>query len=155
MKLIPYALTRFFCSIGELGSPVMYLLALLAIAFVDLQASFVLALPFVLLELVCAGIKLAWHRPRPRPRRYDPANGSLLEKYHAGSFPSSHAARIMVVALLIIRLFPLGWVYALSSLVTLAVGYSRVFRKRHYWSDVIGGWVVGAAVGVVYTPLFL
>lgn len=58
-----------------------------------------------------------------------------------GSFPSSHAATSMVVALVVSLLFRRSnpWIFALP----LFVGWSRIYVGKHFPVDVVGGWCVG------------
>ena len=58
-----------------------------------------------------------------------------------GSFPSSHAATSMAVALVVSLLFRRSnpWIFALP----LFVGWSRIYVGKHCPVDVVGGWCVG------------
>jgi membrane protein DedA with SNARE-associated domain len=97
-------------------------------------------LTYVGVHLTKAGID----RPRP-PHPLDDTNGS--------SFPSGHAAyAITHVAMAVIaaRLLP-GFAsraaLVLAAIVAAAViGLTRVYLRAHYWSDVVGGWALGAGV---------
>lgn len=74
--------------------------------------------------------------------------------YHApgtigGSFPSSHAATSMAVAMVLSLLFRRAnpWIFALP----LLVGWSRIYVAKHFPLDVFAGWCVGLlAVLVVW-----
>ena len=62
------------------------------------------------------------------------------------SFPSNHAANMGALAVIC------GWFTRrrtrwLWFLVPLIIGYSRVYLGYHYPSDVVGGWILGAAIG--------
>lgn len=66
-----------------------------------------------------------------------------------GSFPSSHAATSMAVALVISLLFRRSnpWIFALPFMV----GWSRIYVGKHFPVDVAAGWCVGMlAVLVVW-----
>ena len=58
-----------------------------------------------------------------------------------GSFPSSHAATSMAVALVVSLLFRRSnpWIFALP----LFVGWLRIYVGKHFHGDVVGGWCVG------------
>jgi membrane protein DedA with SNARE-associated domain/membrane-associated phospholipid phosphatase len=82
---------------------------------------------------------------RPRPAR--PLTGASLSSY-----PSGHAA--YATAWVAAALAATWWLRAVgrAGLVTaalvivLAVGATRVYLRVHYWSDVAGGWGLGAGV---------
>lgn len=85
---------------------------------------------------------------RPRPCREEAGIEGVRVRYRCsgrGSFPSSHATNIAGVALL------LGWRYRraawLAALIAFLVGYSRIYLGVHYPGDVVGGWLLGLALG--------
>lgn len=68
------------------------------------------------------------------------------------SFPSGHALGSVVgVAMLLVVFGPSlsqrgrRWAQAAAGVVVVAVGFSRIGLGVHYLSDVVGGWVLGAA----------
>lgn len=61
------------------------------------------------------------------------------------SFPSNHALNTAAAAAFAQVLYPVtGW--GTWPLVAL-IGFSRVYVGGHYASDVVGGWVIGGALG--------
>ena len=83
---------------------------------------------------------------RPRPAR-------PLDAAHNASFPSGHAAYATIwigVALLLSG--ALRGLASRAALVTLAIaiavaiGLSRIYLRVHFWSDVAGGWGLGAGI---------
>lgn len=87
-------------------------------------------------------IKIYVHRPRP----FLTIKGSLpLITPHGFSFPSGHATLAMAMAVVLGFHFPKARriVYTLAVLI----GLSRVYFGAHYLSDVLAGFVLGAAVG--------
>jgi undecaprenyl-diphosphatase len=89
-------------------------------------------------------IKDAVDRPRPDDPLVDTAGSS---------FPSGHAAHsvlyIWLAVTIVLRLRPgmarASAVVAAGIVLTILVGLSRVYLNVHYFSDVAGGWALGAA----------
>jgi len=90
-------------------------------------------------------VKMAVHRPRPvftHPVAHEPGL----------SFPSGHAqAAVVGYAVLLIVFLPIlqgVWrrvAVTFAVLMVLAIGFSRIALGVHYLSDVVGGYVLGAA----------
>jgi membrane protein DedA with SNARE-associated domain/membrane-associated phospholipid phosphatase len=109
------------------------------------------------LVLTYAGVhitKAAIDRPRPvRP----------LDEISGSSFPSGHAAQaITYVAMAVIAARVLPGFASRAALVfgaivlAAVIGLTRVYLRAHYWSDVVGGWALGAGVfGAVATIALL
>jgi undecaprenyl-diphosphatase len=110
------------------------------------------------LALVYIGVhvtKAEIERPRPAAAVIDAA---------LSSFPSGHAAYAPIwVAVAVALSGPLqltrrAAVVLAAIAVAAAVGYSRIYLRVHYWSDVAGGWGLGFAVfgtlaaGVLIVP---
>lgn len=97
-------------------------------------------------QLLVMLLKAAVARPRPEVVAH-------LAQVHTASYPSGHAASSMLfylgAALLLAGLLRRAWLrwclYALAVSLALATGVARVALGVHYPSDVIAGWVIGAA----------
>jgi undecaprenyl-diphosphatase len=101
--------------------------------------------------LLGQGLKKVVRRPRP----YD-AGGSrrLIGKPSGTSWPSSHPAVLLAFLTVAGRRMglPPGARSALTALAAV-VGVSRVYVGVHYPSDVIGGLLLGRAVGDAWTAV--
>jgi len=92
--------------------------------------------------VVSTVLKYFIQRPRPPGEQ-----GLFYLKIDQHSFPSGHAVRIGGLWVVLAGLLPL-WGMALLLLWGLCVGLSRVALGVHYASDVVGGWLIGAGVGL-------
>ncbi len=93
-------------------------------------------------------IKMLFRRPRPEGEW-----GKIYRIADPHSFPSGHAARAMMLAVLSIQTGS-GWVIAIFFLWAVLVGLSRITLKLHYLLDVIAGWLLGAADGLLALQLY-
>ncbi len=93
---------------------------------------------------------------RARPHLPDP-----IATAHGTSFPSGHAQAATVGCGIVLVILLTGaqrlrqWLYAgAAALVVLAIGFSRIALGVHYVSDVIGGYLIGAAWLLAMSALF-
>ncbi|MFF1925797.1 phosphatase PAP2 family protein [Streptomyces sp. NPDC058221] len=101
----------------------------------------------VLSSLLQQGIKAAVGRERPRWP--DPVDSA-----HYAAFPSGHAMTAVVSCVLLLWLLrrhgsgPRMWRAALAAawISVLGVGLTRLYLGVHWPSDVLGGWLLGAAL---------
>ncbi|MER8089125.1 phosphatase PAP2 family protein [Streptomyces sp. NPDC094048] len=105
------------------------------------------AVTSVLSALLQQGLKSAVGRERPRWP--DPVDSA-----HYAAFPSGHAMTATVSCALLLWLLrrhgtgPLVWRTALvvGWLSVIGVGVTRLYLGVHWLSDVLGGWLLGAAL---------
>ena len=84
-------------------------------------------------------------RQRPFARR--PEVASLVAHAPGRSFPSRHSACAAAMTAIALPAAPV--VGILMGLGALGLALSRVYVGLHYPSDVLGGWIVGAVVGII------
>lgn len=84
---------------------------------------------------------------RHRPAAPDGRPLALLAHPDPFSFPSGHAAAAAAVATPVLLWEPLAGIGALS--VAIAVAASRVRLRMHYVGDVVVGFLLGTAAGIM------
>ena len=132
------------------GYPVLVVLVASVLGFLLVVGRYGPAL-FVFLSIVSGTalsqlLKMLYDRPRPDIVDH-------LVQTHTASFPSGHATMSALVyltlATLIVRLVDSlaarVYVICVAVLLTIMVGFSRVYLGVHWPSDVAAGWALGAA----------
>ena len=80
-------------------------------------------------------VKKALGRSRPQ---------DLLIASDFGSFPSGHTSNAATLAVVLWFLFPSLWVAIGGAVWTVAMGFSRTVLSVHWFSDTVGGALIGA-----------
>ncbi len=94
--------------------------------------------------LTAVGLKRLIGRSRPAGDW-----GLIYRSTDPHSFPSGHAARMAMLAVLTLALGP-WWLALIFFLWAPLVMFARVAMGVHYLSDVVGGAVLGVAFGVLF-----
>ncbi len=131
-------------AVSALGSPAFYL-GLIAVIAWWRERSFALELSvlFAVSAIVNDLAKLVVHAPRPY---WVSADVVPLELQDSFGFPSAHAQlAISMWGFIALRLGG-PWAAFAAAAVVVAVGISRIALGVHYPVDVLGGWLIGAAV---------
>ncbi|MGD0220334.1 MAG: phosphatase PAP2 family protein [Acidimicrobiales bacterium] len=83
--------------------------------------------------------------PRERPDRRHVVRGRRARMPGSSSFPSGHTASGSAFAAAVTADFPrlAPFLYGLATLI----GYSRIHTGVHYFSDVVGGGLLGLGIG--------
>ena len=137
-------LRNLFWAISLFGTPFFYIP--ITAYFLKISPNLAISLIFILAsnEIVCGAIKFAYPKERPAPM---PRN-TLFQKYLAGSFPSVHTARITALSITIVSFYTNRLFVLIALLVVIGVGYSRIYLKKHYFTDVLAGFIIGAAISI-------
>jgi membrane-associated phospholipid phosphatase len=80
---------------------------------------------------------------QPRPFQYDPAVKRMVSA-GGGGFPSGHTQGTAVVWGYIMNRFRRNWVWATGIVMMVFVPLSRLYLGVHFPTDLLGGYVIGA-----------
>ena len=114
-----------------------------------------IALNVVLTDQISVMMKFGFERLRPchAPELMD-ALHMVVGCGGKYGFVSSHAANTMGLAVLVSLILKNRWMTIGMMAFALLNGYSRIYLGKHYFFDVIGGALLGFAIGwVVYQAL--
>ena len=102
----------------------------------------------VLLAIVGLAVLVLAIKFTIRRRRPEGEWGALYRTTDPHSFPSGHAARAVLIAMLAIGLGP-AWLAILLCVWAPLVALARVAMGVHYLSDVVAGGVLGVIGGII------
>lgn len=105
------------------------------------RLAWALLLGIALTAVVVLAIKFSVRRARPEGEW-----GQIYRKADPHSFPSGHAARAAMLAVLALALGP-AWFGILLAVWAPLVGLARVATGLHFVSDVVVGWLLGILMG--------
>lgn len=158
---LPTWATNFYRAITVLGNtPIIfgYSLGLTAIFYYIKQwkaESLYLVANLGILGILSTTFKIIYNRPRP-----DLAY--LIDKPLGASYPSWHAASSFIVMMTLVIIIGqrlkttwLRWLLqAVLVLVLLGIGISRLYLGVHYPTDILGGWLLAAAILLGLFPFY-
>lgn len=102
---------------------------------------FTLIVGIIITALFVLVVKFSVRRRRPEGEW-----GGVYRNTDPHSFPSGHAARCMLIAVLMVTLGPI-WLGVLLLIWAPLVSFARVAMGVHYLSDILVGMVIGALLG--------
>jgi undecaprenyl-diphosphatase len=104
----------------------------------------ILLIAILATAVVVMAIKFSVRRRRPEGNW-----GNIYRSTDPHSFPSGHAARAWLVAVLSLGLAPAPWAVILLAVWAPLVSLARVAMGLHYLSDVLAGALLGLVIGGV------
>lgn len=102
----------------------------------------------VLISIVALAIIVLVTKFSIRRRRPDGEWGKFYRSTDPHSFPSGHAARAVMIAVLVLGLGPV-WLAILLCIWAPLVALARVAMGVHYVSDILAGGILGGIAGFV------
>ena len=139
--LVGFALVMNFLGGGWFATFVVPLgTALIALLLRGWRAAGFALIAFLAGVLLVQIVKNALGRPRPQ---------DLLVASDFGSFPSGHTANAAAIAVVLWFLFPRLATLIVGAVWVVAMGFSRTVLSVHWFSDTVGGALIGAGTALV------
>jgi membrane-associated phospholipid phosphatase len=107
----------------------------------------ILEISIVIQALFVFGLKQIIRRQRPNGEW-----GGIYRQFDPHSFPSGHATRALLLVVMAISMGP-AWFGLLIGIWAPLVCLSRVMTGVHYISDILGGMLLGLAMGYLMVSI--
>ncbi|MBW1643010.1 MAG: phosphatase PAP2 family protein [Deltaproteobacteria bacterium] len=86
---------------------------------------------------------------QPRPFEYNSQVQKIVEA-GGGGFPSGHTQGAVVVWGYLASVFKKSWLWILAGLLMILIPMSRVYLGAHFPTDLLGGYIIGALLLILY-----
>jgi membrane-associated phospholipid phosphatase len=141
---------EFMSDVTSFGGAPLFL-AIIGIAFfLNMNLFWRLLVGIVACYVMVIAIRLMYFRRRPDKSKVR----NVLDRVAQSSFPSLHAMRVTVLGVVLIAFFPHVLIRIFVAALILITGYTRVYLKRHYTSDVVAGTILGIIVaGIIVSVI--
>lgn len=146
--------SKFFAMYTQLGKAGIYAIIIFFIMFIfktTRDTSYVVGAS-ILLNAILVNLILKNVIKRTRPFHKFPNVKTFVRWPKDYSFPSGHTA---VTSACTVALFYVGvlynlpiYFYIINIIFLVLMGYSRLYLRVHFLSDVIGGLIIGSSVGI-------
>lgn len=132
------------------GLPIYIVTTFLAFVLGKSALALQLVLGVVLCYAIAVVIRAFYFKKRPNPE----AHRNWLQKIDVSSFPSLHAMRAALLAVLLGRFFSMTALTVLFGIVVLSVAWTRMSMKKHDLIDVVAGVITGLIIGFAVLRIF-
>ena len=140
-------LDGFMRGITFLGTIEFYIIFIPAL-FWSIDQTLGLRVLFILIltDVPASYLKQLFHEPRP----YWLGGVKAMGDEPSYGIPSTHASNTLAVWGLIAYTMKKSWMWVFTALLLLLVGLSRPYLGMHFPQDVLGGWLVGLVILLLY-----
>jgi len=150
LQQIHPALHVFFRSFTFFGQPQFYVLMLpLLLWCVDVRLGVRVGVFLLLSSQLNSVLKDLFHQPRPSD--FDPS--LQLAWFEGYGLPSGHAQFVVVFWGAIAAWARRRWLWVLVALLSVLVGFSRLYLGVHFPQDIVAGWAIGGLSLALYLAM--
>ncbi len=144
-------LDQFFIGLDFFDTKVFYIL-LVTIVWIGIHWRWGLRLLAILITNALMNELLKRVFQEPRPLNLDPSVG-LIEVSGYG-FPSGTAQSVMLLTGIALIYIKSPWKWVIAATYFPLVSFSRIYLGVHFLSDILGGWLVGGLLLLLFVYLF-
>lgn len=145
-KIFDIALSQ----VTEMGGSMLFLSIMLLVLVLQQVMLFTqLFVSIVLIFSVVIFFKGIFYTPRPLKKKHT----NFIEKIDASSFPSAHTMRAVSLAIIFSAYFNDILTTIFFSIFAALVAFSRLYLKKHYLRDILGGAVMSALMTTLVIQL--
>jgi len=134
-----------FKQLTEIGSLTIIAVIIVFTYFYDKTLAYNIFIGVAAVTLISLIIKAVSYKSRPNKQKYH----TLIERIDASSFPSVHSARISILAFWLVLYSNILLLKIFIILIAVLIAYSRIYLKKHYYSDVIAGIILAGIINVL------
>ena len=140
-------LDSFMQGITFLGTIEFYIILIPALFWsVDQTLGLRVLFVLILTDVPASYLKQLFHEPRP----YWLGNVKAMGDEPSYGIPSTHASNTLPVWGLIALHMKKTWMWVFTILLLLLIGLSRSYLGMHFPQDVLGGWLLGLVMLLLY-----
>lgn len=84
----------------------------------------------------------------PRPFHLDPSVGVI--QVGGYGFPSGTGQTVILLSLILVTHWKSSWKWVVAALYISLISFSRIYLGVHFFTDILGGWVVGFFLWILF-----
>ena len=137
-------------AVTALGTAFFYaLLVLFLISIKEYRLAKHIFIGIIACYAFVAVLRIFYFKERPEKEDYF----NLFTRINASSFPSLHTMSSMFIAIVLANAIrkPTASIFLVA--LSLLIGYSRIYLKKHYLIDVVFGLILGVIASIIYLSL--
>lgn len=144
----------FFTYLTYLGDGITVIIAVILALLVKYRYAILIGAANIISAIITQGLKQFVFTGTPRPRRFFEGLHDLylvpgVAVYSSNSFPSGHTTAAFTLYFCIALLIDNKWGKALFFLLSLMIGFSRIYLSQHFFSDVYTGSIIGVSIAFI------